>query len=588
MRLKTPIIALSTVAMLALAACGGDGDDESSDNPTVDASKLGDTGDAQDPTREGPKEIEGATEGGTVTVLSAAGLNTMDPSEAYYTNTGSILSQLVVRSLTQYDYDPESGQMVLIPDLATDLGTHNDDYTEWSFTLRDGITYENGDPVTAEDMKYGMERGMDRTAFPDGATYSNDFFEGGADFQGPITDPGATLDSITVDGNTVTIKMAKPFPDMAYWAAFAQITPIPKEGSDPAQYRLHPLATGPYKFADYTPEKSLTLVRNEEWDPATDPGRTQYPDSYDMTFDAQSEQIDTILLGDQGEAQTTLSFDDVLSTDLRRFQSEAQDRLVPGGQPCTFYFGPDYRKVKELEVRQALGFAYPYKEAALAGGLIYGVNAIPGNNIMPPGVPGREDYQTFEGVEPGTTDPARSKELLAEAGYEPGEYEIRWLFAADDNQAVAIKDAIKAGLEAGGFKATPVPTTVEELSTVRSDPNADINVRRAGWCSDWPSGGSWFPPIIETTDVEGTGLGSNYTVFSEPDVDAKIAEIQMLPIEEQPAAWNELDEEIQSTYYPMVIERYAGVLQMRGSKIMGHNIDNTFGMPTWKDIWVQQ
>ncbi len=73
------------------------------------------------------------------------------------------------------------------------------------------------------------------------------------------------------------------------------------------------------------------------------------------------------------------------------------------------------------------------------------------------------------------TDPEKSKELLAEAGAEG--YEIKFLFATDDPAAVAAKDAIAKGLEEGGFKATPVPTTLENLTTVREDPNADINVR---------------------------------------------------------------------------------------------------------------
>lgn len=586
MRLKTPIIALSTIAMMSLAACGGDSNDDDGGDRNVDKEGLGDTGDATDPDRKGPKVIEGAKEGGTVTVLSNAGLNTMDPSEAYYTNTGSIMSQLVVRSLTQYDYDPESKQMVLVPDLATDLGTPNDDYTEWKFTIREGAKWEDGTPVTAEEMKFGLERGMDRDAFPEGATYSNDYFLGGADYKGPYTGKGATLDAITVSGSDITIKMATPFPDMPYWGAFAQVTPIKKEGSEPDKYRLRPLSNGPYKFGEYTPEKKLTLVRNEHWDPATDPARTQYPEKYEMSFDAQSEQIDTILLADQGAGQTTLSFDDVLATDLRKFEADAKDRLIYGGQPCTFYWAPDYRKVTDKKVRQALAWAYPYKAAALAAGLIENVNAVWGTNLMPPGVPERTEFNPLEGHEPGSTDTEKAKALLKEAGAEG--YEIKWLFAADDNQAVAAKDAVKASLEKAGFKATPVPTTVENLSTVRRDPNADINVRAAGWCSDWPSGGSWFPPVIQSTDVEGVGLQSNYAVFNEEAVDQKIADILASPIEEQAGLWNELDKEVMTDYFPLFVTRYAGVAQMRGSKIEGHNIDNTFGMPTWKDIWVNQ
>ncbi|MBA2697832.1 MAG: hypothetical protein H0U61_03555, partial [Nocardioidaceae bacterium] len=127
--MKKPIIAASTDALLALAACGGGGNGGAPVNEKNTPLEGGGAGQGQDPTRtEGPApDIEGAQEGGTVTVSSVNGMNSMDPSEAYYVNTASILSGLVTRSLTQYVY--VDGEMVLIPDLATDLGTPNDDYT---------------------------------------------------------------------------------------------------------------------------------------------------------------------------------------------------------------------------------------------------------------------------------------------------------------------------------------------------------------------------------------------------------------------------------------------------------------------------
>src|SRR6185295_12729585 len=99
----------------------------------------------------------------------------------------------------------------------------------------------------------------------------------GHSYEGP-TYSGTDYDGVVVDGDTLTLKMARPFPDMPYWAAFPAIGPIP-EGTKPDGYGRHPMATGPYKFDEFT-TKSLTLVRNDQWDPATDPGRHQYPDRY--------------------------------------------------------------------------------------------------------------------------------------------------------------------------------------------------------------------------------------------------------------------------------------------------------------------
>ncbi|HSE72840.1 MAG TPA: ABC transporter substrate-binding protein [Nocardioidaceae bacterium] len=577
---------MTTVGMLALAACGGSGGDSGGNGggaTGVDKETLGSAGSGMDPEREGPVEIEGAKEGGTVTVLSFSGLNTMDPSEAYYINTSSILSGLVTRSLTQYSYDEESGDMVLVPDLATDLGTPNDDFTEWEFTIREGIKWEDGTEVTADDVAYGIMRSFDRQTFPEGPAFSNDYFLDGDKYKGPYKS-GTDYAGVEVDGNKLTLKMNKPFPDMPYWGAFPAMGPIPEGKDDPAKYRLHPMATGPYMFDEYVPEKKLTLVRNPHWDPNTDPGRTAYPDEYVMDFQTDNTKIDQILLNDQGDAQTTLTYDDVLAENFRTFQNEHSDRLVLGGQPCTAYWAPDYRKVTDINVRKALAYAYPYKDATLAAGLIEDVTRIYGTNLMPPGIPERTEYNPLPDHEPGTTDTAKAKALLEEAG-EVG-YEIRWPFANDDPAAVKAKDVIVASLKEAGFTPKPVASTIADLSTMRADPDADINVRSAGWCSDWPSGGSWFPPVLGSTNLEEEGLGSNYAVFSEKEVDDKIADVLAMPAEDQPAAWNELDKFIAEKYFPLFVIGYSGVAHAHGSKIEGHNIDPTFGMPTWKNVWV--
>jgi peptide/nickel transport system substrate-binding protein len=574
--------------MMALAACGGSGGGTDNNSDDVNNEDLGNTGSGQDPTREGPVTIDGATEGGTVTVLTQVGLTTtLDPSEVYYTDTGAIMQDLVIRSLTQYVYDEKSKSMILVPDLATDLGTPNEDFTEWKFTIRDGVRYENGDPVTAEDVAFGITRSFDRTTFPTGAPYSNLYMEGGDTYKGPYTDPKAKQTAVTVDGSTVTIKMAKPFPDMPYWGAFPAMSAIPEgDASEPSAYRRHPLATGPYMFDKYTPAKELVLVKNPEWDPATDPGRTQYPDEYNFKSQVPLEKIDQILLADSGEGQTTMSYEDVQSTNYAKFKNEHSDRLVLGGSPCTYYVAPDYRKITDIEVRQALAWAYPYKAIMLATGLIEDVNAIAATNLMPPGLPGREEYQSLEGHEPFQTDTAKAKQMLTDS--DNLGYEIKFLWRTDNELNTKSKDALVKSLTEAGFKATPVATTEANYVADRDDINKDINLRSAGWCSDWPSGASWFPVVLASTNLKAEGLGQNYSAFSEKDVDDRIADVSTLPIEDQPGAWNELDKYINDTYFPLFATFYTGIAQAHGSKINGHFDDNVFGMPTYKNIWVTQ
>ena len=203
---------------------------------------------------------------------------------------------------------------------------------------------------------------------------------------------------------------------------------------------------------------------------------------------------------------------------------------------------------------------------------------------MPPGLPGRAEYNVLADHEPFETDPAKAKALLEQAGDD----RLRDQVPVPHRRPVVGQGQgrHRQGAHRGRLQGHPGRHHDRELSTVRDDPDADINVRCAGWCSDWPSGGSWFPPVLQSTNLDEEGLGTNYAAFSEPEVDQKIDEILTMPIEDQPAAWNELDKKIQEKYFPLFVTDYTGVAQAHGSKINGHNIDATFGMPTWKNIWV--
>ncbi len=327
--------------------------------------------------------------------------------------------------------------------------------------------------------------------------YSNVYYKGGSTYKGMYTDPGSTFKGIKVNGDTVTINMARPFPDMPYWGAFPANGPIPSgKASDPKTYKNHPLSTGPYMFKSYSLGKSLVLVKNPYWDPATDPARTQYPDEYDFKSQVPQEKTDQILLADTGTGQTTLTYEDLLAPDYQKMKAQSPERLTLGGQPCTYYWAPDNRKITDKKVRMALQWAFPYKDYILARSFIPGVTAIPASQLMPPGVPGRS---TFNVTNHGDfqTDPAKAKSLLKSAG-QLG-YEIKFLFSTDDPTSVKGKDAIVKSLTESGFKATPVPTTVADSATARANPKEDINVRSAGWCSDWPSGATWLPPLYGST-----------------------------------------------------------------------------------------
>jgi peptide/nickel transport system substrate-binding protein len=585
MRMKKPAVVLATAALLTLAACGG-GSDKANNNPTGNESfkEGGNAGAFKDPSAKAPAEVPAdAQQGGTLTVLTAVAPSTLDPTQAYYTDSTAILSDLVTRGLTQYAYNAQTNDMQLIPDMATDLGQPNADNTEWKFTLRDGLKYEDGTAVKAEDVAYAIKRSFAIKELPDGPTYQTTFFLGGDKYKGPFSDK-SDYKGVSVSGNTITIKMRRPFTDMDYYASFPAFTAIPEAKDNPETYGKHPLATGPYKFADYKPQQELKLVKNDQWDPNTDPGRIQMVDGWDFKFGQDTAKLENIIINDNGDAQTTLTYDNVSASSYRQIASDKQ-RLVTGSQPCTFMWFIDMTKVKDVNVRRAIGYAYPYHAAWKAAGEIIGVTRIPGTSVLPPGTAGRVEYDAL-GIKGENTDPAKAKELLQKAGFKPGEFEIKFLFATDDDQSVAAKNEIVKGLEAGGFKATPIASTTATIRTDRTDYNSPINVRSSGWCSDWPSGGSWFPAQWsgDLVGLDGMPNPANFKVKEMDDEQNRI--LDTLTPGDATKAWGQFDKTMEEKYYPAVVTGYGGVAMIHGSKVGGMADDNVRGMPTMARMYI--
>ncbi len=218
---------------------------------------------------------------------------------------------LVTRALTQYVYDPETNDMVLAPDMATDLGTPNEDNTEWTFTLRDGLKYEDGTDVKAEDVAYAISRSFAIEELPDGPTYQLTVLPGRRHVQGPLQG------QVPLQGRHGQ-RQRHHDQDVAAVPGDGLLRLVPGlHGAFPQakdtkeEYGNHPLATGPYMFKDYKPGSTLTLVKNPNWDPATDPGRIQSVDEWDFKFGEDTAKLENIILADTGDGQTTLTYDNV-------------------------------------------------------------------------------------------------------------------------------------------------------------------------------------------------------------------------------------------------------------------------------------
>ncbi|GAB3416597.1 ABC transporter substrate-binding protein [Flindersiella endophytica] len=537
---------------------------------------------AQDPDAAAPApDVSGARKGGTLTVLSSNVPHTLDPTRAYYLDTISIL-KLVARGLTQTRY--ENGKPTLVPDLATDLGRPNADFTRWEFTLRDGLKYENGKPVKAADVAWAIKRQMARVELPDGPTYGLDYYLAGDTYQGPWAS-GEDFDAVeTPDDKTIVVKMRKPFPSMPYYVSLPAFTPIPPKSDTKEKYGDHPLATGPYKFKSYQPGSQLTLEKNPYWDPKTDPNRHQYVDGWVFKFGLDDTTLQKQIIADNGVDQYSLTTNNILAENLPAIENDkaVKQRFMTGGNPCVSYMWMDTRKINPLAVRQAVAKAWPIAQSNKISGEIPGMTWNPSTSIMSSVVPGWLKFDVSGTGGKGNGDPAAAHKLLEDAN-QLG-FELSFYYSENDPIEPKLAEVWRQALEKAGFQVKPIPAPKEQQRALRNDPNSPVNLRRTGWCADWANADSVIPAILDGRKATSPGA-PNPSFLNVDEVNKEMDRILALPAKKALPEWGKLDKLIMEKYLPAVVLGEGGTTLLRGSKVGGMAVDSILSSADFTQLY---
>ncbi|MEU8222911.1 ABC transporter substrate-binding protein [Kribbella sp. NPDC048915] len=579
------ITAVAATVMLAAVACGtpssNSGNNEGGNNVGGAQEK------ATDPTAKGPApEVEGAKKGGTITVLSDVTPDTFDPTATYYTD-GNQIEKLFYRSLTQYRLDGPDHKPVLVPDLAEDLGTKSEDGLTWTFKLKQGIKYHDGTPVKAEDFAYAIKRSFAHDLYDAGPTYQQQFFLDGETYKGPYGTGGDNYKGVeTPNDHTLVIHLAKKFDDLPFYAAFPMFTPIPKAKDTQKNYEQRPMATGPYMVQSYTPGSQLKLVKNPNWDPNTDPVRHQYVDGWDFKFAQDTLKVQRQVLASSGPDANAVNYSNLDVSLLPEVKDQAQ--LVKGPSPCTILYTMDSRKIP-LEIRKLVAKAHPTEGWRKVAGL-NPTDDPPASTILPPAVPGYEKYAIpgLDGTGKGAEDPAIAKEVkdeLTKLG--KLNFELSWYYSIDDPISTRTTQFRKQQFEAAGFKVKAIGVPKAKIRTFTGDQNAPVNIGKTptGWCSDWPSGTSWYPVLFKSDAI---GLGNSVGQLQDKALDAKIDAITAKTPDEQLKEWMTLDKDILENYLP-AIPLYYSSSNMPIGKNIGHAInDPTQGLFEFTSMFLKQ
>ena len=526
----------------------------------------------------------GAVKGGTLNILMSTQTEHWDPQRVYVGVNIEAGNRLFTRTLTTWTPTTSDTDVPkLVGDMATDTGTVSNGGKTWKFTLKDGLKWQDGSPVTADDVKYGISRTFAVDVITGGPNYAIAFLDipsdsdGSSSYKGPYAKTGQDLydKAVTVSGNTITFNLKQPVNDfnntvtMTAFAAFKQS----KDLGDKSNFDI--FSNGPYQLdGTWTAQKGGNFVRNPNWDPATDTVRKAYPDKITWDESLTAETMYERLIADQGSDQFAITFDQAPVTALSNIQTGAAGRnsIVPS--PYTRYLTPNFKSkvMSKDQARQALALATDRSAYVTAvGGPIV---AQPTNSVINPALPAFPNTPLPAGDK---GDPAKAKQLLQDAGFTlPVKITVAYRKSDTMDKVFA---GLKAGWDAGGFDTQLDGFSANYYATIQSPASAlKYDAMWAGWGADYPSASTDIPPLFDSRiNITSGGSGQDYGWFDNADFNKEIDATTL--IADQAArekAWGKLDTELTTKYYaviPLIVDKFVFV---HGSKVVGAFVNGAY------------
>lgn len=504
--------------------------------------------------------------GGTLRVV-ADSPDSLDPARSYFPWVWNLM-RLYNRTLVTYAAKPGSAGAELVPDLAQDLGTVSEDLRTWTFTLKEGVLFDDGTPITSMDVKYAIERSFATDVIVGGPTYVVDLLDDASDpYPGPYED--ASLDKLalpsidTPDPRTIVFTLVAPYADFRHVLALPSSAPVPIARDTKQAYGDRPASSGPYMITQVDPIMGLVLERNPHWNQATDPVRTALPDRIEVRTGMSALDRDQAVLS--GAADVDLTATGVHpQTEARILASpalaERADDPATGAirmlaLPATVppFDNPQCRVAVSLAVdREAVA-------AALGGEL----HAQPTGQLWPSVIGGGSP------AEAPSASTSAAEEALAACGQSDG---LTVNLAAPNTPAgLQVAEAVAAAMAKIGITAKitgldPATYYTEGIGKPDTVTGSAYGLVSVQWNGDYPAPSSFLPMLADSRLVQPSG-NANYAVLRSPDIDALIDAAMAAPDPaESTVRWKAVEQAVTESagYVPLVEER---VLLIAGERL---------------------
>ena len=316
--------------------------------------------------------------GGSITVSIIAEPPGWDPTVSTSQEIARVMYHNVYEGLVRIDRNGD-----IVPALASSWETSKDGLT-WTFTLQEGVTFHNGDPLTPADVVAALKRAAD----PESGHTHPEYYE--------------AIKNVKAEGNTVVLTLSKPTSSLLYNLARPDSI-IYQAGTEKTQ-ASEPVGTGPFRFAEWQRGSSVRLTKYADYY-----GTPAYLDA--VTFriiEDTNAQLAALQAGDIDMVGVALSPENAI-----QLKGDPNIKVTEGSATTeiTLALNNTRKPLDNPLVRQAITHAID-KETIVKGAM-FGYGTVIGTHASP-----IEPY--YEDLNPYPYDPAKAKALLTQAGYPDG------------------------------------------------------------------------------------------------------------------------------------------------------------------------
>jgi oligopeptide transport system substrate-binding protein len=437
--------------------------------------------------QQGGGQQGGGGGGNSITVQLEGPIRDMDST----TTTDSVSTEVlqhVMCGLYRLDEDTKP-----VPAMAESVDI-SEDGLNYTFTLRDGIQWSNGDPVTSHDFKYAWLRALDPDTAGQYAYIISTFVKGADEFN---TGKGSAEDVAieTPDDKTLEVTLLNPAPFWLGLTSFFTYYPqnqkfVEKQGDNYAQNENALLYNGPYTLTSFSSTKGVSYVKNKDyWD-------AENVDIAKIDAEVITEVATGVNLFESGQLDEM----EISSTYVSRYRGKPE--FYSTTEFATGYLTPNLKVpiLQNENIRRAIQMGFD-REAVNDKIINDGSTAATG--FVPDGIagPGDQTFREAEGPSMPDYEPQKAKELWQKGVQEVGENPEIELLVDDETEGRDFATFVQSQFEKMGAK---ISVNVQPFDRrLELEANGQFQLVDTAWIADYDDPMT-FLDLFESTSAYNT------------------------------------------------------------------------------------